>query len=87
MPIQGVDLTRLASLDPSVEDVIFGCELMRGFEAELGQLRRNDKCPELLQRMILDGAPHSGRRDSTSRGDEPRRRQRIKQMLNRLLGR
>jgi hypothetical protein len=86
MTIQGVDFSLLATLDPSVEDYVLGCELMRGFEAEFRKLKHTDKSPEELKNMILAGNPWGGQRVG-KRGNEYNRRRRIKQILSRLLDR
>lgn len=89
MPLQGVDLTPLASLDPSVEDLVFGCELMRHFEAEFdrrlarGGARKYDKCAQVFEMMILNGSPGLPRDLSKSAGINPQnqyRKRRIREI-------
>lgn len=79
-----VDETPLKSLDPTVEDLVIGRQMMTRFEEALGKLRRNDKCLQLLQQMILNEGPHIVGRDQC-RGDEPRRRQRLRKMYQEVV--
>lgn len=84
IPLQGVDLTALQSLDPSVEDLVYGCELMRQFGDEFQRLRRNDKSAQMFETMILNGAPYQKTYAGRPRGDETRRRRRIRAIFQRL---
>jgi hypothetical protein len=84
IPNQTPDFSHLRSHDPSIEEQVLGCELMRHFETELGKMRKSDKTRELLETMILNGEPYN-KRNPFKRGDEPRRRQRLKQILQKLV--
>jgi hypothetical protein len=81
-------MPKLAALDPSVEQIVFGCEIIRHLEERLGRNPRN-RSLELLKAMILEGRPHLGPRIAAELGlnytGNTRRKNQIKQIFKAMM--
>lgn len=61
LPVQGVDLTPLSNLDPSVEDLVFGLEVLDRLSVAFSGRQKGNRLQETFVAMMLSDSPHIGR--------------------------
>jgi hypothetical protein len=90
VPILGLDLTPLKSLDPGVEELIYGMELMRGFERAFRRAQAGNKLEAMLMALILSGKPRIARgllpKFKLAQGGNPARLEQIKRIFATVAG-
>jgi hypothetical protein len=90
VPLQGLDLTPLRSWGPTVEELVYGMELMCGFERAFRRAQAGNKLEAMLMALILSGKPRIARgllpKFKLAQGGNPARLEQIKRIFATVAG-